>query len=55
MALRSETLEPLVVHKPLYETPDVLPGTLWVSPAAMYLGMVETTEGMVRRFVKTKN
>jgi len=55
MALRSETLEPLVVHKPLYETPDVLPGTLWVSAAAMFLEMVETTEGMLRRFVKTKN
>jgi len=55
MALRSGTLEPLVVHKPLYETPYVLPGTLWVRPAAMFLEMVETTEGMVRRFVKTKN
>lgn len=55
IALRSGTLEPLVVHKPLYETPYVLPGTLWVRPAAMFLEMVETTEGMVRRFVKTKN
>lgn len=52
MALHSETLEPLVVYKPLYNTPDVPPGTLWVRPAAMFLEMVETKEGEVRRFTK---
>ncbi len=50
MALHSETLESMVVYKPLYETPDVPPGTLWVRPAAMFLEMVETADGKVQRF-----
>ena len=50
MALHSETLESMVVYKPLYETPDVPPGTLWVRPAAMFLEMVETKSGKVLRF-----
>ncbi|MFM7765124.1 MAG: DUF1653 domain-containing protein, partial [Sphingomonadales bacterium] len=47
-----ETLDPLVVYKPLYETPDVPPGTLWVRPAAMFLEMVETNDGTVLRFTR---
>jgi hypothetical protein len=50
MALHSETLESLVVYKPLYETPEVPPGTLWVRPAAMFLETVETEQGIVQRF-----
>jgi len=50
MALHSETLESMVVYKPLYETPDVPPGTLWVRPAAMFLEMVDTADGKVQRF-----
>lgn len=50
MALHSETLESMVVYKPLYETPDVPPETLWVRPASMFLEMVEAKEGLVQRF-----
>jgi hypothetical protein len=50
MALHSETLESMVVYKPLYETPDVPSGTMWVRPAAMFLEMVETEKGTLQRF-----
>jgi hypothetical protein len=50
MALHSETLESMVVYKPLYETPDVPPGTLWVRPATMFLELVDTADGKVQRF-----
>ena len=36
MALHSETLQPMVVYQPLYETPDIPEGTLWVRPAEMF-------------------
>ena len=52
MALHSETLDSMVVYKPLYETPDVPPGTLWVRPSAMFLEMVETEDGTVQRFTR---
>jgi hypothetical protein len=51
LALHSETLETMVVYKPLYETPDVPSGTVWVRPAAMFLEIVETKEGLVQRFI----
>ena len=35
-ALHSETREALVVYRPLYDTPDVPEGMLWVRPAAMF-------------------
>jgi hypothetical protein len=35
-ALHSETREALVVYRPLYATPDVPEGMLWVRPAAMF-------------------
>jgi hypothetical protein len=50
MALHSETLEEMVVYKPLYEIPDIAPGTLWVRPAAMFLETVITEQGEVPRF-----
>lgn len=50
MALHSETLESMVVYKPLYETPDVPFGTLWVRPSAMFMELVETEHGLVQRF-----
>jgi hypothetical protein len=55
MALHSETLEEMVVYKPLYETPDIAPGTLWVRPAAMFLETVETAQGEVQRFTLKSN
>jgi hypothetical protein len=36
LALHSETLEQMVVYKPLYQTPNIPEGTLWVRPLAMF-------------------
>ena len=52
MALHSETLEPMVVYRPLYATPDIPEGTLWIRPAAMFLELVETESGQLQRFSK---
>ena len=49
-ALHSETLEALVVYKPLYPTPDVPEGTLWVRPEAMFSEMVLVHGEEVPRF-----
>lgn len=49
-ALHSETLEALVVYKPLYPTPDVPEGTLWVRPEAMFSEMVLVNGEEVPRF-----
>jgi hypothetical protein len=48
VALHSETLEPLVVYKPLYET--IAP--LWVRPYEMFTGTVEYDGEVVPRFRK---
>lgn len=45
LATHSETLEPMVVYRALYGE-----GNLWVRPAAMWNEMVETPNGLVRRF-----
>jgi hypothetical protein len=55
MALHSETLEQLVVYKPLYLTPDVPAEILWVRPASMFEEMVETENGKVQRFCRIGN
>jgi len=55
MALHSETLEPMVVYRPLYATPDIPEGTLWVRPASMFLEMVDTPNGQIRRFSKVND
>jgi hypothetical protein len=41
----SETLEPLVIYKPLYNASG-----LWLRPHAMFFGMLEVDGAPVRRF-----
>jgi len=53
MALHSETLEKMVVYKPLYSTPDIPEGTLWVRPLDMFMESVEVNGKTVPRFKKT--
>lgn len=48
VALHSETLEPMVVYRPLYETK----ATLWVRPYAMFLETVTVGGQTVPRFRK---
>lgn len=48
VVLHSETLEPLVVYKPLYETR----ASLWVRPYDMFVGYVEIDGKQVKRFQK---
>ena len=45
LARHSETLEPLVVYKPLYGERG-----LWVRPAAMFVETIEVAGQRVRRF-----
>jgi hypothetical protein len=52
MALHSETLEELVVYKPLYSTPDIPEGTLWVRPMAMFEETIELEGKKFKRFEK---
>lgn len=50
VALHSETLEPMVVYRPLYKSK----ATLWVRPYKMFLESV-TVDGQTRpRFAKLK-
>lgn len=51
-ALHSETLESFVVYKPLYETPDIPEGTLWIRPQAMFLETVMHAGQKMPRFSK---
>jgi hypothetical protein len=51
-ALHSETLEKLVVYRPLYETPDIEKGTLWVRPVHMFEETVVVDGKTVQRFTK---
>lgn len=45
VARHSETLEPLVVYRPLYGA-----GGLWVRPHAMFFGSLEVDGKLRRRF-----
>jgi hypothetical protein len=45
VARHSETLEPLVVYRPLYNTSG-----LWVRPHAMFFGSLEIDGRTVQRF-----
>ena len=45
MATHSETMEPMVVYRPLYGE-----GKLWVRPASMWSELVQTENGPVQRF-----
>ena len=47
VARHSETLEPLVVYRPLYNATG-----LWVRPYDMFFGELEVEGRMQRRFVK---
>ncbi len=49
-ALHSETMEKMVVYKPLYSTPDIPEGMLWVRPLTMFLEDVEINGTRVPRF-----
>lgn len=46
--LDTETLEPVVIYKPLYESPV----PLWVRPLTMFTEMVELNGKKVERFKK---
>ncbi len=50
--IHSETLEELVLYKPLYETNDQWNGKLWVRPLAMFLEEIEVEGKIVPRFLK---
>lgn len=52
VALHSESLEKMVVYKPLYETPDIPTGTLWVRPFAMFFENVLVDGASIPRFYK---
>jgi hypothetical protein len=47
VARHSETLEPLVVYRPLYDESG-----WWVRPHAMFFGSLEVDGREVRRFVR---
>lgn len=49
VARHSETLEPLVVYRPLYGA-----GELWVRPHAMFFGTLEVDGQVLRRFVPVR-
>lgn len=45
VARHSETLEPLVVYRPLYNATG-----LWVRPFEMFVGEVDVAGALIRRF-----
>jgi len=47
-ARHSETLEPVVVYRPLYNDSG-----LWVRPHAMFFGTLEVDGRLVQRFART--
>lgn len=47
VARHSETLEPLVVYRPLYNASG-----LWVRPHAMFFGTLEVDGAVLQRFVR---
>lgn len=49
-ATHSETLEPMVVYKALYDTPDFGYGAIWVRPLHMFEEMVNHQGNSVPRF-----
>lgn len=51
VALHSESLEPLVVYRPLYETT----AELWVRPYEMFIGEVAINGHMQKRFKKVSD
>ena len=51
-AMHSETQEPLVVYKQLYETTDYPKGTLWARPKKMFYEDVNVNGETTPRFRK---
>lgn len=49
-ATHSETLEPMVVYKALYDTPDFGCGAIWVRPLSMFEEIVNYQGNSVPRF-----
>lgn len=49
-ATHSETLEPMVVYKALYDTPDFGYGAIWVRPQSMFEEIVNYQGNSVPRF-----
>ena len=50
VAHHSETLEPLVVYKALYHSPDFGENALWVRPLNMFTELVDINGVQVPRF-----
>ena len=50
LAHHSETLEPLVVYRALYNSDDFGPNALWVRPLSMFVSEVEIDGKKVSRF-----
>jgi hypothetical protein len=51
-AIHSETLEIMVVYKPLYETNGIPNDNLWVRPLTMFLEQVNVEGKLMSRFEK---
>ena len=51
----TETLEPLVVYRALYEKPNREFGALWVRPYEMFTGTVVCDGKQMNRFEKLKS
>lgn len=54
IARHSETLEPLVVYRALYESPEFGDKAIWARPARMFLGSVTVNGQKVPRFKKMR-
>jgi len=52
IVIHSETMEEMVLYKPLYETNDEFNGKLWVRPLAMFMEKVEVEGVEIDRFKK---
>ena len=52
VAHHSETLEPLVIYRALYDSPDFGKNALWVRPLKMFMEKVMRAGKEVKRFEK---
>ena len=50
IAHHSETLEPMVVYKALYDSPEFGAHALWVRPLSMFIENVEVEGKLMPRF-----
>lgn len=50
LAHHSETLEPLVIYRGEYDSPEFGPNPVWARPAAMFVATVEYEGKTVPRF-----